>query len=126
MREIKFRGRSCLSGEWVYGDLIHRQIWGEALLVIRVQDDGFYEMLEYKVIPETVGQYTGLKDMNGMEVYEGDVVEMHIGEHRSGIYEWQSTHILFDLRFDLESISHAESIEVVGNVHDNPELLEEE
>ena len=69
-----FRGKRADNGEWVYGDLIHRKIWSSDVCVIRASDDGFDAYVEYEVIPETVGQCTGLKDKNGKLIFEGDVV----------------------------------------------------
>lgn len=67
MREIKFRAKDC-SGQWVYGDLIHKRHDKEAILI---QDE---RGLGSDVDTTTIGQYTGLKDKNGKEIYEGDVV----------------------------------------------------
>lgn len=67
MREIKFRAKD-MSGEWVYGDLIHKRTApGEAMIRCK-------QGIESDVDIETIGQYTGLKDKNGKEVYEGDIV----------------------------------------------------
>ena len=141
MREIKFRGKRIDTGEWVYGDLIHRQIGGVTHSVIRTIKDivGLYELIE--VIPETVGQYTGLKDMNGVEVYEGDIVAF---EDSDGGYEYQDLVInagivaygelgfYFTNRVAVEmddfyiKDGRCDDVEVIGNIHDNPELLEEE
>ena len=141
MREIKFRGKRIGTSEWVYGDLIHRQIWASSLLVIRVQDDGFDAYEEYEVIPETVGQYTGLKDKHGVEIYEGDVVAFEDSDGgyeyqdlvmNTGIVEYGELRFYFTNRVAVEmgdfyiKDGRCDDIEVIGNIYDNPELLKGE
>ena len=70
-----FRGKRVDNGEWIYGDLIHRKIWSSKLCIIRVEDDGFDIYEEYEVIPETIGQYTGM-DINDVKVFKGDIINV--------------------------------------------------
>lgn len=142
MREILFRGKTK-SGKWVEGNGIQQGIGHIAYeRWVDICDD----KVRYEVIPETVGQYTGLKDKNGNKIFEGDIVVTRyksgeicsIGDvqfdcgvfgaewvchkaSRSMVGGWGQLHNL--RRFDDEIIEH---IEVIGNIHDNPELLKGE
>lgn len=123
MREIKFRAKhvaddSVLSGEWVFGDLLHTI---DAVKHIhQVETDSYFE-----IIPETVGQSTGLKDKNGVDIYEGDICEYGFN---TVLCEW------FKGGFWLNgsqkganyNIHLGNNIYVIGNIHDNPELLKTE
>lgn len=109
MREIKFRGKSSQIGEWVYGDLIHNSR-GEITWIMPFDGAATY----IPVIPETVGQFTGLCDKNGVEIYKGDILNgsctKPIGKSPYG-----DTLLYF----------RAADSEIIGNIHDNPELLAE-
>ena len=119
MREIKFRGRDE-HGKWHYGDLLS---WP----IIRS-----FNGLNKEVAADTVGQFTGLKDCEEREIYEGDIVRfklppMVLTNEKTAVgavvYEYgQFLVIIHALRFTIFSVIN--DCTVIGNVHDNPELLE--
>ena len=130
MREIKFRGKRVDNGEWVYGFYIQKQNPlkenGKPIVhwIVDVAPFG------YKVIEETVGQFTGLYDKKGKEIYEGDIV---VGygtwnlivsiEKGHTVIKWTD----YDLSkqcvyLEREWINGEEAV-VIGNIHDNKELL---
>lgn len=119
MREILFRGKKKDRGEWVCGNLIKRQIWSSTFYVIRVRDDGFDLYDEHEVIPETIGEYTGLTDKNGKKIFEGDIVRWC---EIKGTVVWNG-HKFYIKSNLLWDFSDDDCIEVIGNIHDNPELL---
>lgn len=121
MREIKFRGKSLDNGEWVYGDLIHS---GTDTIAILEPGAPSLEIVT-DVIPDTVGQFTGLHDKYGAEIYEGHIVRFD--NHLQGVSK-----VLFDSgQYTVESKNYstaltyriANHIVIIGNIHDNPELL---
>lgn len=116
MREILFRGKGNI--EWVYGDLRHLN---DGRVAIR--KDG--EIYPYEVIPETVGQYTGLTDKNGKKIFEGDICK-HISNYSGNtvisVVTYTDGHFLA-LVDEHSGFELSEKLEIIGNIHDNPELL---
>ena len=156
MREIKFRGQDG-KGKWHYGDLLNLQSGNYCITDKNIN-------VNYAVFTHTIGQFTGMRDRNGKEVYDGDIIKIHdelvYGSNTECGYEYDSTPVktyaliewsedecafritrtnlgeyecesqfLYDVSPDGNGekiTSNVRYTEVVGNVYDNPELLEEE
>lgn len=127
-REILFKGKTC-SGEWVEGLLAHK-------------DDKWYISnkagmpFAFEIRPETICQYTGLKDKDSKKVWENDIVK----DSRGNLYKifWQKNYyqftficikvndaLLFGAKWDLWSLAKNKDLELHGSIFDNPELLKE-
>lgn len=146
MRNILFRGKRLDNEAWVYGDLIENQgryfiYHAMSETTIEDNDDGRIVVAAVDVDPATVGQYTGLQDKNGKKIFEGDIFK----EDYSGIvrsvfrvpgglaFEDNPVSFGYDHRapvYPYSSIAEMQNAswlskycEVVGNIHDNPELL---
>lgn len=123
MRQIKFRGRKS-NGEWIYGDLVHNVGVGASTALI-FPEEAHDSWDKYIVLTDTIGQFTGLHDKNGKEIYFDDIVRNKYGDIGSVI--WFSD---WSLRVDwgggdIHFIDPEWGLEVIGNIHDNPELLNE-
>lgn len=139
MREILFRGQTRKLGEkvrmngekvpsnWVYGGIFPGT--GDYSIIYGIGED----IEKYTVYSDTVGQYTGLTDKNGKKIFEGDIVRIGDITH-DGQVQISGKNFLVDMQRACWIIEHcpdwdflctnARSCEVVGNIHDNPELLE--
>lgn len=130
MRTIKFRGKDKRSGEWFYGNLYDKDNRGRTH--ISTTQRGSLD-----VIPETVGQFTGLYDKEENEIYEGDILVwgengcksqpmVVIFKHGSFGYtyieDWFHS-FAGNTNFTYNPLNTDVRFEIVGNIHDNPELL---
>lgn len=130
MREIKFRGftTNYTDNEWVEGDLIH---YDKDEFCIMPQNGRYWDISHDgdRVIKESIGQYTGLKDKNGKEIYEGDILRFeNVYEDEDVMYiKWDKECVEFYLMGLNEAIAlniwFAEDTEVIGNIFENKELL---
>lgn len=137
MREILFRGKRLDNGEWVYGSFCmdaREQFNGLCGVdgFIRLYDKAKGKMQSHEVDRETVGQYTGLNDKHGKRIFEGDIVKTSDITHE-GVIQIPGESFEIAMRkgcwvmvagedWDFLETSH-ECIQVIGNIHDNPELL---
>lgn len=128
MRKYFFRGKRKDNGEWVYGYYCRCGWTGmEKDVIIPSHASALYGI---DVIPETVGQYTGLTDKNGVKIFEGDIVR-YSGEKHIVVFETRGETGYFGIKIDhIETWGFCPSVpaklmEVIGNIHDNPELVEE-
>ena len=143
MREIKFRGLRKADKTWSYGDLIH----GEDAIYVMARDNSHMNSPDFdEVIPETVGQFTGLTDNNGVEIYEGDVIEFETQICRG--YPKDGVIVSNIIKYGLHNLSNSDTNQCIGfyadrngfpysihyklnismacisgNIHENPELL---
>lgn len=127
-REILFRGIQKGCYRFVWGDL--RQVEGDcSILDYDKLDDGITDIqrlypLEFDVIPETVGQYTGIKDKNGVKIFEGDILRDIDYGILQCLYVFGSFVWYKEEGFYIKTMSYVPNIEIIGNIHYNPELLE--
>lgn len=134
MRDILFRGKRLNNGEWKFGSYVYQYGCHEILLE---SCESEYGADHYGVDPATVGEFTGLTDKNGTKIFEGDVVRYterkfngsdvqcikHVEFAEGGwcVDCWFLNNWLFD---GANGNIQLEEIEIIGNIHDNPELLE--
>lgn len=122
MREIKFRGKRIDNGEWVYGCLTRYSDHMSYIVVDVTENNGTYQ-----VLTETVGQYTGLKDKNSKEIYEGDILQDSYG---IGEVAWIQEYCAFIIKslpsiryYYLQSDGKLSRTEVIGNIYEHPHLM---
>ena len=140
MREILFRGKRCDNGEWVQGYYIradhhwHNHGIHKDWITLGASANGGWFALhnKYAVKAETIGQFTGLTDKNGKKIFEGDIIEWFAQgeserpdfgyiEYDEQSFAWRVCWQKYDPDF-MEGMQQ-EYISVIGNIHDNPELL---
>lgn len=145
MREVLFRGKRVDNGKWVYGFYFREHRGGYEWKAIILERSNFIDGIPYReVVPETVGQFTGLTDKNGTKIFEGDIVKYNLWDDKFDYCEVKFGYFyaamdsynggpalgfyLADINGKADDIGFFENlykfVEVIGNIHDNPELLE--
>ena len=141
MREILFRGQDAVTREWIYGCYVDNRDRGRCPPII-VPKNGNPHIY---VVPETVGQFTGLTDKNGKKIFEGDIftsdyfkngLEFEVvfsdgsfcGKcYRTGLFPLGFTNDYYETGDDDDDFYYPEDytshIQIIGNIHDNPEML---
>jgi uncharacterized phage protein (TIGR01671 family) len=134
-RKILFRGKRLDNGEWVEGGY-YKEDYTDKIYITFWNSFGLGFMDATQVDPDTVGEYTGLLDKNGKPIFEGDIISIHI-ESDDEVYDevsyidWLNCGWYYCQKGTLDSEleayqSDSRMLTVIGNIHDNPELLEGE
>jgi uncharacterized phage protein (TIGR01671 family) len=124
MREILFRGKRAVNGQWLFGGFHSRF---DLAFIVGCSKSFRFDGMD--VIPETVGQFTGLTDKNGTKIFEGDIVRYM--NKSVMVVVWDKESASFVCAYSVLNFKHCATIinahlylEVIGNIHDNPELME--
>ena len=120
MREILFRGKRVDNGEWIEGNLIQYPLSSYSYIM---SNYGFDD--EICVRSETVGQFTGLTDKNGKKIFEGDILKAGNGHIGYADFSEGGFVLVCRCHSNLTDLYGAIQ-EVIGNIHDNPELLKDD
>lgn len=123
MREIKFRAKDVETGKWLFGDLLTPR-----------DKDGFYEISDanslqgfvHEIDEKTIGEYTGKKDINGCEIYEGDILQDNIDDACCGVVKYDPEGACFYITaLDVYILGEEfDSFRVIGNIYDDPKFFE--
>lgn len=139
MRDIKFRGKTILNGMWIEGCYQRLVIDGVMRHFILSDDFLFFDDIKLiaaltEVHPETVGQFTGLKDINDIEIYEGDITQTFFADDpvsnivirfRDCMFGFSSVDKKYTYFSQLNKYEIKEyNFRIIGNIHDNPELID--
>ncbi|WP_304612689.1 YopX family protein [Paramuribaculum intestinale] len=133
IRKIIFRGKRLDNGEWAYGSLAETH--GKLFIGIPTDPDNPVFMMDWHIVdPATVGQFTGLLDKNGKEIYEGDIVVYgghckHVVEFKHGMFGYAVMGGWFigyggNSNFTFNPLDKSDEHEIIGNIHDNKLLNE--
>lgn len=144
MREILFRGKRLDNGEWIEGHLIQyedgraRICESHTDIFCYEKDRSIIQTVAHEVRPSTVGQYTGLTDENGKRIFEGDIVQYHERQfdgkdepvrdavvYEEGGFAVRAYFLNNWLWNSINGNVQLRDVEIIGNIHDNPELLKE-
>ncbi|CDC06120.1 phage protein [Clostridium sp. CAG:343] len=143
-REIKFRGKMVPENEWIFGTIL--RIPAPPVCFGKSESDKYYiqfpdtryvpdwnmpyRMVQGEVNPDTIGQYTGLNDKSGKEIYRGDIVQgLFADQEEPGIKGQviysndQASYMVIASNNDEWELGYLDNLEVIGNIYDNPELL---
>ncbi|MEG2541089.1 MAG: YopX family protein [Clostridia bacterium] len=128
MREILFRAKRVDNGEWVEGYYWQNEVGNHFIRVTTLS--GEYVLRDYEVFHETVGQFTGLKDRKGTRIFNGDILERGQNSFIYGVHFYNGGYHIIDadgntIKPTQKAVSYMQ-VEIIGNIHDNPELIEVE
>lgn len=128
MRDILFRGKRTDNGEWVKGSYVEaKNAWHKFglhkdwIIPMAFANGGWFAIAQrFPVVGDTIGQFTGIRDKHGKPIFEGDILKWDEKE-------WGGSHLEeakwdYDL-LDMRKNDWTEWCEIVGNIHDNPDLL---
>ena len=120
MREIKFRGIDK-KGVWHYGYL-----WKSPNNIFYIKEFiSLSHAADFEVIKESIGQFTGLKNKNEKEIYEGDILQLNYGDKDRVVCEYLVYGNVSRFIMGGDEVIFTKSAEVIGNIYENPELLKE-
>lgn len=136
-REVAFRGKCCSDDRWVYGFYVESKTSWQGhkphkswIVPDAISNGGFFNILgRYAVKDDTIGQFAGLVDKNGVKVFEGDVVRIVWQDPM--FHQWHERTVLVEFKYGRFTVyqskpfeySDRRYFEVIGNIYDNPELL---